>query len=455
MGSVLIVTVICLAFQAERAVLDTYSFFGILRSGLNTTKKKKKHKSKIPLFILIPALQEQDIIAETIQNVHNAFKGEAHIVIITTERESAQAEVNSKNHLQTKDVVLQTLKKTPDSSLRRAVRVIHYPKTNGRMAHQINFALKKLHRSYPNAYFILYNADSIPSPSSENAFKRIFYIHPKAVVQQPCAFIRDTGSQTSAFVNALSLFQTLFCIGHETGLIKRYVPRLRKHSDISIKEFLFSPLGWIVGHGSAMSIRTCLKYGGFPEKYMNEDLTFGYILSSYQIPIYSIPILEIADVPMNWSSLVRQKTVWFWNFLEYIRCYKDLDFPNIPTARRLALLVIGLGRGAYWFLSAFFFGLPIILGIIFQDWFILIIGTLGFACFSGLPILCLALLLPKTLEVQGFPEYAKRVRSIPLLKMLLALPIVVLSDSIGPWIATTQWINWKLTGILPNKPKTN
>jgi hypothetical protein len=204
-----------------------------------------------------------------------------------------------------------------------------------------------------------------------------------------------------------------------------------------------------------MSIKTCLKYGGFPEKYMNEDLTFGYILSSLKQPIYSIPYLEIADVPLSWKVFIKQKTVWFWNFLEYIRCYSHPSLKQVPKARRIALLIIGWSRAVYWFFSAFFFGLPLILGIVFLNFKVFLLGTFGFLCFSILPISFLYLYLPRTLEKQGLKSYAENLRSISFLKTAFWLPLIFLSDSIGPWIATWQWIIWKLANVLPDKPKTD
>lgn len=454
MNADLIITIICLIFQGERALLDTFSIFDVLFRRKNIVRTGKKSESR-ELFVLIPALTEQEIIVDTIRTMLETYGRTVQIVIITTEREAVLAKKNADARPSTSEVVRQALNNGPLKTFRGNVRVLHYPSSSGRMAHQINFALRQLSIQYPDAHFVLYNADSIPSPESINKFQDVFDRHPDAVVQQPCAFIRDAGKRATGFVNALSLFQTLFCIGHETALIRRYAPRLRDRKSGCITEFLHTPLGWIVGHGSAMSIRICLRYGGYPEKYMNEDLTFGYILSAHQVPIYSISALEIADVPTRWSNFIRQKTVWFWNFLEFIRCYQDLGDSNVPNGRRMALLFIGFGRGMYWMFSSIFFGLPLMIGIAFQDRFIFVLGVAGILCFSFLPILLLKTLLPQELRRQGLMKFEKRIRSISTVKMLFALPIIVLSDSIGPWIATVQWIRWRLTSVLPNKPKTD
>ena len=275
-------------------------------------------------------------------------------------------------------------------------------------------------------------------------------------MQQPCIFVKNIDNNSNMFTNALSIYQTWFCLGHEMRILRRYEKKVtninKKRSCIS--ELFNSPLGYCVGHGSAMRFDTLIKEGGYPEHFLTEDLTLGYFLSAHQIPIYISYVPEIGDVPMNLKTYVKQSSVWYWNYIGYIGCFFDKKVSSVPISRRLALLIIGISRGLYWLFLSPFYILPIFLGIIFMNSQILLMGILGICIFQLLPITYLLYILPSCLLSQNFFIYSKRIKNISKINTGLVIILVIFIDSIGPWFAVIQSLFYLSQGKYPTKYKT-
>ncbi len=439
-------------FQAERGVFDLVSYLKLFKQ-LGKISKSRPIETKRNLFILIPVLNEQKIIEDAILNIfkikNDFFK--INIAILTTIKE----EINNQgeNILTTEKILVNSLKSGKLSDYKDNIQIFKDPEVNGKMATQLNYAINKIKNIVESTtYYLVLNADSIISSSTFEKLSTLLDENNEEefAFQQPCAFVRDMGENANQFTNALSLYQSWYCLGHESRLVRNY-------NNKSIKNWgkkNNTKLGVIVGHGSGMTLNINIENGGYPPNLMAEDLTFGFNLSANSVPILSLPALELADVPNKFAVFIKQKSVWFWNFLGYASCYKYNIKKGYSKYRMFLLLMQGVGAGAYWFFDTFFIIAPFIIGIIKNSYFIVLMSLVSFLIFYILPQYVLFLKLSEVLSGQGFYKKAEDIRSVSFMKLLPSLCIVILTNSVGAWVATVKYLKYLITGKIPAKYKT-
>lgn len=446
-----IIIAICLLFQMERAIFDTSSFFRLsrrLKKIHSEGVSQLRNPSRKRLFILIPVFSEQKIIEKTLLHFLHAEQPffDIQVVVITTIRERSEFGLTN-----TEDIIKQSLTSGMLSSFKSRILVIQDPDPFGNMATQLNYALKVLSQGnmHSDDLYILYNADSAISQKTysalSNLIKKYSHINNYAF-QQPCAYVRDMKASAPNFLNALSLYQTWYCLAHESRLIQKY--------EANMQEKKSSALGVTVGHGSGMPVRVHFENGGYPADLMTEDLTFGFILSANNVPIFLLPALEIADVPGKFSAFVKQKSVWFWNYIGYLACYQRMKRKRKGLWRLTVLLLRGVGGGAYWFFSALFLTLPVVLSFFLKDSSIIASVIIATLLFAFLPHYILLRKLPDILQKQGFNGFAANVQGVSFAQVFFSLCLILVTDSLGPWIAIMRSFHYLLTGKLPKKYKT-
>lgn len=446
-----LIIILCICFQAERGIFDFISYTRLFRQ----IKQKKYRQAIIPkrmIFVLIPVLREQKIVIDTILNFckleHPAF--DVKITMLTSERE--RADLGSGNRITTEEVIFQSMDTGKLSAFKDKIIVFRDLSTNGNMATQLNSAISKIADIAPtNSFYLVYNADSIISENTFNEFAELLRRHngKEFAFQQPCAFVRDMNPSSNQFTNAMSLYQSWYCLGHESRLIRNYDSRSERWWGKRNGK-----LGVVVGHGSGMTIGINLSNGGYPSDLLTEDLTFGFTLSTRNIPILSLRAIEIADVPSRFSVFIKQKSVWFWNFLGYGSCYKKMARQGYSKLKILSLLIQGIGAGAYWFFDTFFIIVPIILSTYFMSYYGIGTALLSFLLFYIFPQYILFKRLPNMLVNQGFTEHAKNIKALSFSRMLPTLCLIILTNSVGPWIATVKGMKYLFTGNMPVKYKT-
>ncbi|GEM_PF-2585875 len=454
--NIFILTFFCLFLQAFRGIPDFIHLIIFIRKIKNKDNNiyHNDNKDFRKLFILLPLFKEQKIFRETISYFLENFNNQNVFIVITT----SSKEIGD---LSTFDLIQEDIKNRRWGNNTERILSFNENNKNSNMATQLNFAVKNiidLDLKNKEEYYILYNADSRPSSLTMNYYREYldkYSTSPDFVLQQPCAFIKDIGKNN--FTDALLLYQTWFCLGHENRILKNYERRIgliKGQKRSSLKEFFNSPLGYCVGHGSSMKFSTLLNQGGYPENLLTEDLTLGYFLSAKQVPLINIDVLEIADVPFDFMSYIRQRSIWFWNYIEYFSCFFDKKVSGISTVRKLKLLIIGIARGLYWFMSSVFYIFPIILGILYWNILIIVFGVIGIFIFQIIPSLYLLKYLPNILEKQKLEVYANKFKKISRLKISYLIIFLVLTDSVGPWIATLKGIWFLFYKKRPVKYKT-
>lgn len=447
-----IIGIICILFQAERGIFDTLSFLRLFKKFRSEEYlSKRKTQRYQDLYILIPVLREQNIIEDTLKHLleqeNNYFN--VRVVVITTVRERLSNP--TENPPLTHTVISNSLKGGLLNQYQNKVVLIEENNPLGNMATQINFAINILSSTAkPRSVYLLYNADSVISPHTLSSLRKILTKAPEQfALQQPCAYVKDMHRDAPAFLNALSIYQSWYCLGHESSLIRRYEQYTQGE-----KTYTLPRLGVIVGHGSGMTFETNTRNGGYPTDLLTEDLTFGFILSARSVPIFSIPAIELADVPRRFFDFIRQKSVWFWNYLGYISCYRKMLREDISWKKLVPLFLQGIGGGAYWFFSGAFIFFPILIGVISDSIIFTLVAIASPLIFSLLPQYILFKALPRILKHQKLEKYASNMEGVSFWKTIPWLLLVVLTDSVGPWIASFRYLKSLFTGHLPKKYKT-
>ena len=453
MSLLLIIATLCILFQAERGIFGTLSFLRLFKKIQSEKPLEKENTPQIQnLYILIPVLREQSSIEDTLLHLleqeNDHFNTKA--VVITTIRERLNNP--SENPLLTSSVISASLENRKLKPFREKILLIEENEPDGNMATQLNFAVDFLSSiAKPRDIYLLYNADSIASPQTFSSLGEILTKTTEHIVfQQPCAYVKDIHRDAPSFLNALSIYQSWYCLGHESSLIRRY----EEYSQKTEGGHTISRLGVIVGHGSGMTFETNTRNGGYPTDLLTEDLTFGFILSARNTPIISLPALELADVPEKFIDFIRQKSVWFWNYLGYASCYQKMLSEGISQKKLIPLFLQGIGGGAYWFFSGVFILLPIFLGITLDSAKLLLIAIASPLLFSILPQYILFEMLPGVLRHQKLEQYANHMETVSFWKTTPWILLVALTDSVGPWIASFQYLKSLFTGKLPKKYKT-
>jgi hypothetical protein len=453
----LLVTALCICLQAERGFFDFLSYLNLFeqlkRPEVIRVLENSTGPEKQILFMLIPVLREQEVIEEGLLNFCKlqSSRFEIKIAIVTTIRENSGRP--STKTPTTEEVIVRSMSSGKLLTYRDRIYIFRETEARGNMATQLNYAVQKIKSISPaNTFFLVYNADSIISDSTFNKLDELMEEHPgkEFACQEPCAFVRDMNPNSNQFTNALSLYQSWYCLGHESRLIRAY----HKKTEIKWEGKDGQKLGVIVGHGSGMTLNINTGNGGYPSDLLTEDLTFAFILSAHSAPILSLPALEIADVPDNFFKFIKQKSVWFWNFLSYASCYQKMFDEGLPKTQLIPLLAQGLGWGAYWFFDTLFILTPLIIGMGFKSYWLMLLATISFLVFYIVPQYFLLKKLPTILRSQGFPQYARNVEAISFVSILPALCLIILTNSVGAWIATLKGVGYLCTGKLPTKYKT-
>lgn len=446
------IVIICICFQAERGIFDFLSYLRLFRQLKQNNPKNSASLTKQTLFILIPVLREQLIIENTILKFCEINNPNFEIVIIVVT--SIREKINKRpaDRAITEDVIIQSLHSGKLLKYKNNIRLFQDPSCHGNMATQLNYVIREIKKTKQNAFYLIYNADSITSEATFEKLAELIEQHPNKefAFQQPCAFIRDMGPDSNQFTNALSLYQSWYCLGHESRLVYNYGLKSEKNwGKLNNKK-----LGVVVGHGSGMTLNINANNRGYPTDLLTEDLTFGFILSANNVPILSLPALELADVPNCFTSFVKQKSVWFWNFLGYISCYKKMRKQGRPHSQLIPLFIEGLGAGAYWFFDTFFIIVPFLLSIILESFSIAILSLASFFIFYVIPQYFLLKKLPAVLDKQGFPVFADNVRKVSFIKLFPSLCLIIITNSVGAWIATIKSVRYFISRKLPVKYKT-
>ncbi|HEX8672895.1 MAG TPA: glycosyltransferase, partial [Longimicrobium sp.] len=275
------------------------------------------------ITILLPVLQEAAIIERAVRYIEVCREGlgQVELYIIGTARERDESGTNP------------TLEHAEASARQLGrVHIIEAPRTDGWMVHQLNYAFSHLiatSRHPRKEWIFLINVDS--QFSREGLEEMIGYINQGVPVLHQCAVFLSNFAALRAPLKAFALWQSRWTLAHE---LKRFA--LNRKCSYALMH--------VVGHGLCINLDTVSRYNGFPEETLTEDLHFGFYLAAAGEKVVSLRTIEMADHPTTLTDVFRQKYVWSFGPMLYIRYLQAFrrKFPAKWRANRIRPIVLTL-----------------------------------------------------------------------------------------------------------------
>lgn len=383
---------------------------------------------KRKFFIIIPILDETLRLPETVEYFIQNFctKNSHQIILVTTEKEKDYFKEKTKklvkkidsidnqddliklagslllencdlkncNLISAKGLLIKRVMERDDTikcvdklckKFSPHIKSFHYPEPDGKMAHQINFAVKKINfffKTEEDTIFAIYNADSRPD---NKTFEYVDSFAPKDnnrfVFQQHGNYLKNYRQFSGININdsiltSAALWQTKWSLGIEMfntllqDPIKNYPKWLTK--------FVY-PANYCVGHGLFITKEIYDKIGGLSETTYNEDAEFGLELSYFEIPILPIPFFDSSDSPNSTKSLYLQKSGWFFNPLQAFNYYKLIvgkyRHKKLDKVKLFIMAVKFFLYAVYWFLGPILFFVMLVVAFLNLHtffWFLLL-----------------------------------------------------------------------------------
>jgi cellulose synthase/poly-beta-1,6-N-acetylglucosamine synthase-like glycosyltransferase len=313
---------------------------------------------------------------------------------------------------------------------------LHYPKTSGNKAKQMNFALTTLRETgilCPDeaTYVGVYDADSVPDPHTLRALSTYAHDNRPVAFQQYPIYLRNCGKLGRLMRNE-AILQTAHSVCVE------YPRQHRVNSAIQAGRSAGPTFTYCIGHGVFFRSDWILEVG-FPETAPVEDLPLGFMLSLGKKQIWTLPLFDVCTVPSSTHAFVRQTATWFeaqLEFREVIRsAYKH--FGRVPTLRIARGLIEQTLTNAKWLLAGPCRVIAVIAAMVVGSWI-------------GLLALLSACLLEARLEWRVTSHLVSRLAGgiMPSFDWLAVVRTVL--KSCGPCLVIAQ----RLCGLTPIRSKT-
>ncbi len=335
------------------------------------------------IYILIPVLYEADILEDTINYFSENFLEKLDdivLVIVTTEKEKSITGSGSN----TIDVAENLASKY------HKITRIHFPERNGKMAHQLNYAVRRLIDDGDlingNDLIAFYNADSRPEKETFDWVQEKFKEGTYSVFQQYGCYLEnisyiDHVSWSSALLSG-SLWQTRWAIGFEIYNAIKQLKFMRKSKVFNLNY----PLNYCIGHGLFITRDLFEKIGGFNEKTHNEDANMGLQLSDLQEVIMPIPYFDISESPDTLRMLYRQKSNWYFGPLQSYSCMAlILERSHYGIFRKMRLIILStklFSHAVFWIMGPTLMLLSLFLSAIYHNVQLLVFSLLASVLFA-------------------------------------------------------------------------
>jgi cellulose synthase/poly-beta-1,6-N-acetylglucosamine synthase-like glycosyltransferase len=281
---------ICVLVLLIRSIVSNFWIFLVLRrirryqAPTDTTLESDRS-----LIIILPVLEETVLVRGTMEYILECIRGRTDIElwVVGTTRERVNHGDNATLNI-ARAVARQ----------HRGVRVLEADDLNGRMAHQINFALRLLlasERDVGNTWVFITNIDSRFSKRALDTL--VCKINRQVPVMLQSAVFLDNFRCLSLLGRGFAIWQSRWTVAHE-------LRRLTVHNRWTYY------LAHVVGHGLCINLCKIREFGLLPEDTPTEDLHFGFLLAASGERIRPLWVFEIADHPRSLSETLRQKMNW-------------------------------------------------------------------------------------------------------------------------------------------------
>lgn len=331
------------------------------------------------------------------------------------------------------------------------VNVIHYPYDTGYMADQINYLIKYLNNGSIvdlATFFAIYNIDSAPNRDTlREISKEITLFENKHslklnVVQQSSLFTKNL-NKISGILRGAALLQTKWTLVHELSRLRKQSASVSFESKTYLQSFIRTKLGHCVGHGLFVRL-DYFKDNMLPTDTINEDLPYGFYQSVLKEPILPVKVLENSDSPESFRSLINQKKVWFWPYVEYFKCRNSIKLrvENINNVELNTLFVKAIFSGLVWFMQSLVFLLPLFVVIFYLDFTLLCLYLLSWVLYWTIPVSIILIYLP---SLEG--KASGKINSLStenILDLTVNGFLTIFTHSIGPILCVIEFCKIKL-----------
>lgn len=441
-------TILIPVLREQQIIKQTFDRFTTLNSSYNVvfiTTEKEKYDEGYNLKDLKNKLNKLVLIENVNTFIENligifTYSEASHLFlkILNLDKKSKESIIIETflNRESTQTILLK-LANSLSKKKQKNVKIIHYPKIDGNMAHQLNYALQKLteikKQKSKKSFTLVYNADSVVSKNLIPVLNSFLNLHSEAkVVLQSALYLHNyhtfDGFWKQKFLQDIALLQTRWTLAHE-------IPR------ILIQQTQFGNLlegGHVVGHGLCIQTDVLLKIGGFPENFTNEDLPLGYLLRLQNYKVYSLPLLENADSPTTIKNVFRQYTTWFYGIFNYpLYIQHALSLKEVSKFKAIVWGLKYMIRGLLWFglsLSWLYLFLYPLVTLNFINFGLAIL----IYCFYA-PLSFLYIVMRINSDSSLYFGEKKQKMSIDFINIIMTMP-VYLTHSYPTWVAIYKTI---------------
>jgi len=410
--------------------------------------------AKHTIYVVIPVLREQKIIESTVNYFLNLDYPADLLKLILVSTEKEIAEQKNPEEETTMNLIKRICQERSDS---RIVH-LHYQDPKGKMVDQLNFAFGYLTRKsgakMEKTFAAVYNADSRPHRKTFSLISDLAEAKGGRVYQQSSVYFNNfsevedkNGFFAAKYIKTNALLQTRWTIVHE-------IPRLLRQSYFLSKKHLRLFLAHCVGHGLFLRGDLLKELKEMPTGTVTEDLFFGYVLSLLGEPIFPVPLLEGAEVPVIFRNTLQQKYVWFFGPLDHLKysSYFKFKFPQKTSIYLRSWFTFqGLIPAVAWFCSGWFFILIVTFPLLAGNW---LLFWLGLALFIINAPLSYLFILVNHKFISRISSGSENICALDFLWIVLLSPIAVFLHSLPPWLTLYRSVVSVFTNKYPQKPKT-
>lgn len=311
------------------------------------------------LLVMIPCLDEQEIICETLDYFHEVFpSSRCSIVVVTTAKEQ-----RPEGGFLTREVVDRYTR-----SGRNSVLIYDYPGEHGYMADQLNYALHALKCDGTEwDYVSVYNADSRPD---RDTYWRLLPLMLSGcqVIQQYSAMTANLNMLTP-LMKAFALYQSNYEL--KSGLLGCAVPSV-------------FCIPHVAGHGLCVKKSLLNKLGNFCTDHWCEDVFMSFSLYNRGVAVTPLSALEEADAPTSFRYQLVQYSVWFKTAFDVVGVAKTESKAYPVGMRGIWYLAQRLSRSLMWLVSPSLILLSITAPVVKGWWDIALVscGAFLFMCYA-------------------------------------------------------------------------
>lgn len=298
-------------FQIVLIIFVLYHFLLIITTNITfllekiyMNKIKKVTTNIYPnIYVLLPALEEQKILYETMEWFSNlAYDGTIKFYIITTEKENYLYDKNNITKKTTSTLVNEYKNKFDKFKI---FEHLHYPNINGNKSSQLNFAIKHIstiEKNKANSYISIFDFDSRPDINTFINLSKVASLkNNPAVIQQVPLNLYNINDLNTNWKNSLLILANLHQLIRAYG-IEKY--RLLITSLFSIPQPLYC-----MGASMHINLLTLNENEFIPD--IVDDLTLGYKYTIKNLKFAYLPNINYGYIPNKVKDYINSSVLVF------------------------------------------------------------------------------------------------------------------------------------------------